>query len=336
MRSCSGSRALLTPPVLYQRYTVRQSKKNRPNNYAISRGCFIPPVVPDSRCAYCLVSIFYYLQNYSIFYCFYVIVNIHVIFIANAPYFVNAQGKRDTLLFFKNLKKRAIAFPGAGMGDRDRSDINQQWSTTMPKPKAKLTKRKIQGKLTRQKIFDTSLELFNKHGYENVTVDEICENIGLSKGAFYTHFKSKDQIILEDFIHLNTYYDEVYQELSTVSYSLGKLFLFQQKAMEQMEKIGYKAVKLVYNAETEPQKKKSFLISKNHSLYKITAELVREAQKKGEIRKDKNAVAITNMVLQVYRGIILDWCLNNGSYSLVKATEQALPMIYGGIKPEKS
>lgn len=202
-------------------------------------------------------------------------------------------------------------------------------------PKEKLTKRKIQGKLTRQKIFDTSLEFFNKYGYENVTIDQICEEIGLSKGAFYTHFKSKDQIILEDFIHLNTYYDEIYQEISTVQFTLGKLFLFQQKAMEQMEKIGYKAVKLVYHVESDPQKKKSFLISKNHTLYKRTAELVREAQKKGEIRKDKTAAAITNMVLQFYRGIILDWCLNNGSYSLVKAVEQALPLIYGGIRPEQ-
>lgn len=200
-------------------------------------------------------------------------------------------------------------------------------------PKAKLTKRKMQGKLTRQKIFDTSLELFNKHGYENVTVDAICEKLGLSKGAFYTHFKSKDQIILEDFHHLNTYYDDIFREISTVQFTLGKLFLFQQKAMEQMEKIGYRAVKLVYHVESDPQKKKSFLISKNHSLYKITAELVREAQKKGEIRKDKTAAAITAMLLQFYRGIILDWCLNNGSYSLIKAAEQALPLIYGGIKP---
>jgi len=134
---------------------------------------------------------------------------------------------------------------------------------------------------------------------------------------------------------LNTYYDEIFQEISTVQFPLEKLFLFQQKAMEQMEKIGYQAVKLVYHVESDPQKKKSFLISKNHTLYKRTAELVREAQKKGEIRKDKTAAAITTMVLQFYRGIILDWCLNNGSYSLVKAVEQALPLIYGGIKPEQ-
>ncbi len=200
--------------------------------------------------------------------------------------------------------------------------------------KNKITKRKQQGDLTRQKIFETSLHLFNKHGYENVTVDEICKKLGLSKGAFYTHFKSKDQIILEDFIHLNSYYEEIYREISTVEYGLGKLFLFQQKAMEQLEKIGYKAVKLVYHVETHPEKKKSFLISKKHNLYKITEELIREAQEKGQVRGDKSAAAITETLLQIYRGILLDWCLNNGTYSISGAIGQALPLIYAGIKPE--
>ena len=44
----------------------------------------------------------------------------------------------------------------------------------------KLTKRKLQGTQTRQKIFETSLELFNRHGYDNVTIDDICDTIGVS------------------------------------------------------------------------------------------------------------------------------------------------------------
>ena len=77
----------------------------------------------------------------------------------------------------------------------------------------KLTKRKLQGTQTRQKIFETSLELFNRHGYDNVTIDDICDTIGVSKGAFYTHFKSKDQVILENFIHLNSVYDDLINEI---------------------------------------------------------------------------------------------------------------------------
>jgi len=53
-------------------------------------------------------------------------------------------------------------------------------------PKEKLTKRKMQGRQTRQKLFETSIALFEQHGYENVTIDDICGHIGVSKGAFYT------------------------------------------------------------------------------------------------------------------------------------------------------
>jgi len=200
----------------------------------------------------------------------------------------------------------------------------------------KMTKRKIQGKETRQKIFDTSLALFNKYGYDKVTIDDICEKIGMSKGAFYTHFKSKDQIILEDFVLLNSYYDEVFQELSSIQNSLPRLYLFQQQVMKKIETIGYKAVKLVYHVESSPNRKKSFLISRKHNLYKIIHTLVTEGQNNNEIRKDKNPDMITTMIVQLYRGIILDWCLENGEYKLTDACNDILPLIYAGIKfPDK-
>jgi AcrR family transcriptional regulator len=199
----------------------------------------------------------------------------------------------------------------------------------------KLTKRAIQGRKTRQKIFDISLELFNRHGYENVTIDDICEKIGVSKGAFYTHFKSKDQVILENFLRLNEYYNDVYAALPVKKSPLDKMFLFQQGVMKNISSIGYEAVKLVYHLETAPHKNKSFLLSKKHSLYRIITALVREGQKNGQIRKDKTADAISSMMVQLYRGIILDWCLGNGAYDLVRMVNGMMPFIYEAIRPPR-
>ncbi len=200
----------------------------------------------------------------------------------------------------------------------------------------KLTKRAIQGRETRQKIFDTSLELFNRHGYENVTIDDICEKIGVSKGAFYTHFKSKDQVILENFLSLNAYYDDVYTALPPKKNALEKLFLFQQSVMKNIASIGYEAVKLVYHLETAPHTKKSFLLLKKHSLYRIITLLVREGQKNGQIRKDKSADAITSLMIQLYRGVILDWCLDNGAYDLVRSVNGMMPFMYEAIRPPRA
>lgn len=50
---------------------------------------------------------------------------------------------------------------------------------------------------TVKKILDVSLKLFFEKGYEHTTVQDIIDNLdGLSKGAIYHHFKSKEDIFV--------------------------------------------------------------------------------------------------------------------------------------------
>ena len=43
---------------------------------------------------------------------------------------------------------------------------------------------------------EKALELFAKQGFEATSVQQITEHCGISKGAFYLSFKSKDELIL--------------------------------------------------------------------------------------------------------------------------------------------
>ena len=54
-----------------------------------------------------------------------------------------------------------------------------------------------QRKLTRAKLVEAALELFSTSGYEHATVDDISHAAGYSKGAYYFHFSTKDDILLE-------------------------------------------------------------------------------------------------------------------------------------------
>jgi AcrR family transcriptional regulator len=49
---------------------------------------------------------------------------------------------------------------------------------------------------TRTKIMDAAIKLFSTRGYNKASVDNICEEAGISKGAFYHHFKSKQALFL--------------------------------------------------------------------------------------------------------------------------------------------
>lgn len=47
----------------------------------------------------------------------------------------------------------------------------------------------------KQLIMDKALELFAEQGFESTSVQQITERCGISKGAFYLSFKSKDELI---------------------------------------------------------------------------------------------------------------------------------------------
>jgi AcrR family transcriptional regulator len=50
---------------------------------------------------------------------------------------------------------------------------------------------------TRNKIILAARELFARTGYESASVDDICREAGISKGAFYHHFPSKQSVFME-------------------------------------------------------------------------------------------------------------------------------------------
>lgn len=50
---------------------------------------------------------------------------------------------------------------------------------------------------TREHILNVSLQLFLQKSYKEVTLKEIVEKTGMSKGAFYHYFESKEQVFLE-------------------------------------------------------------------------------------------------------------------------------------------
>jgi AcrR family transcriptional regulator len=47
----------------------------------------------------------------------------------------------------------------------------------------------------KDKIISTALQLFETNGYHGVTVNQIVEKSGTSKGGFYHYFKSKDELL---------------------------------------------------------------------------------------------------------------------------------------------
>ncbi|MFT3921578.1 MAG: helix-turn-helix domain-containing protein [Myxococcales bacterium] len=50
---------------------------------------------------------------------------------------------------------------------------------------------------TRARIIESARVMFNRHGFDQVSIDDIMEHAGLTRGGFYHHFESKDALYAE-------------------------------------------------------------------------------------------------------------------------------------------
>jgi AcrR family transcriptional regulator len=103
--------------------------------------------------------------------------------------------------------------------------------TTTPRPRTpkRLTRQEKQAE-TRRRLLDAAERVFLRRGLQGSSVEEIAAEAGFTRGAFYSNFKSKDELFVE------LLQDRVYRQ-------------YAQMAEEAQEQPGTPRERLRYGAE---------------------------------------------------------------------------------------
>ena len=94
---------------------------------------------------------------------------------------------------------------------------------------------------TKRKIFEASLELFAKKGYDATSIEEITATVGVAKGTLYYHFSSKEEIfnfLVEEGMKLLK--NSIYIKTSKLDNSIDKIkaiILLQIKIINKYENL---------------------------------------------------------------------------------------------------
>ena len=112
---------------------------------------------------------------------------------------------------------------------------------------------------TKEKIFNVSLDLFSKRGYDSVSLREIAEEVGIKKSSIYSHYPSKEAILMEIFNQFTASFeiDDKDIELSENNPLLENPELFYHKGSE--------AIKNMLFQETNLKIWKLILIQMHHN-----------------------------------------------------------------------
>jgi TetR/AcrR family transcriptional repressor of nem operon len=79
----------------------------------------------------------------------------------------------------------------------------------------------------RKLILDAAARMFRERGFEGVTVAEVMKAAGLTHGAFYGHFTSKDDLLAQAFAHTLAPYSD--PNMPTIDFAaFGDAYLSSQ------------------------------------------------------------------------------------------------------------
>lgn len=148
--------------------------------------------------------------------------------------------------------------------------------------------------------------LFEQYGFHGVSVNQIVEDVGTSKGGFYHHFTSKDELLFE--IH-DTFITHVLEK-GIIAYETHHSPTKKLKAIiKEFVNVFdlYKAhISVFYQESTylKPKYQKS-VKSKRDQFKQIVMRTIKEGKKAGEFRAELSAeittMAILGMVNWIYK-----------------------------------
>jgi AcrR family transcriptional regulator len=186
--------------------------------------------------------------------------------------------------------------------------------TTNEKPTVGLRERKKFA--LRKRILDASIAQFRDRGYEAVTVDEICSELGISKATFFRYFPTKDAVL---------------RQLGATLYRE-----FERRLFERAEDSGRSAgdrIREFYGlvadvVKSDPQLTSAVIESgaldpvrhpdvweKHEQALSVLGRILQQGQEAGEIRPKPDARSLALMLEASCYAIIARWVFDGDSRS---------------------
>ena len=186
--------------------------------------------------------------------------------------------------------------------------------------------KKKNSRNTKGKIVSAAWQLFYQQGYDDTTIEEIVEVSGTSKGSFYHYFEGKDALLSS----LSYLFDEKYEELMETmdpDFSpVDKLIYLNKELFLMIENtVSIDLLCQLFSSQLIT-KGERHLLDSSRTYYKLLRQITIEGQQKGYFRDDISINDITKAYAMFERGLMYDWCICNGNYSLCQYSQSMMPL----------
>ncbi|MDR1801620.1 MAG: TetR/AcrR family transcriptional regulator [Lachnospiraceae bacterium] len=192
-----------------------------------------------------------------------------------------------------------------------------------------ITKQQQKSLATKRRIFHAAREIFQRDGYENLSIKNICAVAGVSTGSFYHHFSSKDDLL--------SYYIEEQPGIVTNSLAIPKTW---GEAKDAIIEIYLNYVK--YCRELGVAFVSNYYTPKNQSLNPVTRSkrpypilsvrsFLEKALSDGALTLKYDLEQTLTDIRMIVIGNVFEWCLMNGATDFEGNMSRSLGIYLDGL-----
>lgn len=170
------------------------------------------------------------------------------------------------------------------------------------------------GSPTEEKIINKAVSLFVEKGYHATTISEVTTSIGLTKGAFYFHFKGKGELLLRILKIFEENFIDKMKEIGegvkgNAVDKLHKIVSFNSDFALKNQDLcvfhTFLTTELKNDSEFEPSLKS---IYRKYQDY--ISSIIRQGQEEGHFKRDIDSEMAALTFMGLHDGILHQWVLN--------------------------
>ena len=190
-------------------------------------------------------------------------------------------------------------------------------------------RRRLQAEETRRAILDAAARLTRKEGFDKVTIRDICRAAGVTTGAFYHHFASKEDLLNQGFVSL-----DVYMEQALAAYA-GEVPIRRLEALLEcyarfMESQGWETVARYYGRRLADPAAAS--MSPSRFTLRAMLDCLRDLADSGELSPAHSPEWTAEFFFRHFRGVVVDWVPHRASYELWPKLAQDYQLFEGAFR----
>ena len=191
---------------------------------------------------------------------------------------------------------------------------------------------------THKQIMKSAVAEFSRSGYDATSVSHICMKAGVSKGAFYHHFPSKQALflaIMQDWLRgidtrlysKRTAEKTVPQTLEDMGSTLGIIFKVASGQLPMFMEFMIQASrdKAVWSAVIAPYRQ----------YQQVFADLINEGKEEGSFRADAEAEETAWVLMSMAVGILLQGVVDPGAANWDSVTKKGVQIMLDGLQRSK-